>query len=152
MAITPKCCLQLHRKLWHVEFYYNSVLNIFFSNFDSFFDPFVVIILFLLKPAIMAYGISQARGRTELQLPTYARATAMRDPSCICNLHHSLWQCKMLNPLNEARNRTHIFMDTSWIFNPLSHIWELPHLLFRSVFFYISQTFVKLSWFVQIHL
>ena len=39
----------------------------------------------------------------------------MWDPSCVCNLHHSLWQCWILNPLSEARDRTCIFMDTSQI-------------------------------------
>ena len=42
----------------------------------------------------------------ELQLPAYSTATATRDPSLICNLHHSSWQCWILNPLSEARNRT----------------------------------------------
>ena len=36
-----------------------------------------------------AYGGSQARVQSELQSPAYARATAMQDPSRICNLHHS---------------------------------------------------------------
>ena len=43
----------------------------------------------------------------ELQLPTYATATATQDPSRICDLHHSSWQCQILNSLNEARDRTH---------------------------------------------
>ena len=43
----------------------------------------------------------------ELQLPTYTSATAIGDPSLVCNLHHSSWQCRILNPLSEARNRTH---------------------------------------------
>ena len=40
----------------------------------------------------------------ELQLPAYTTATAKQDPSHICNLHHSSWQCWILNPLNEARD------------------------------------------------
>ena len=39
----------------------------------------------------------------ELQLPAYAIATAMQDPSHVCNLHHSSWQYQILNPLSEAR-------------------------------------------------
>ena len=53
------------------------------------------------------------------QLPT--TATAMPDPSCNFNLHCSSWQHQTLNPLREARDRTHIIMDTSWVLNPLSH-------------------------------
>ena len=39
----------------------------------------------------------------ELQLLADTTARATRDPSCICNIHHSSWQCQIFNPLNEAR-------------------------------------------------
>ena len=39
----------------------------------------------------------------------------MQDLSCVCNLHHSLWQCQLLNPLSEARGRTCVLKDTSQI-------------------------------------
>ena len=53
----------------------------------------------------------------ELQLPTYATATATvpQDPSHICDLYHSSWQCWILNPLSEARDWTCILMDTSQV-------------------------------------
>ena len=59
--------------------------------------------------------------KLELQLPAYSTATAMQDPSHVCDLHHSSWQCWVLNPLSEAGDRTCILMDTSWVHNPLSH-------------------------------
>ena len=31
----------------------------------------------------------------------------------VCNLYHSLRQCRILNPLSQARDPTHILMDTS---------------------------------------
>ena len=49
----------------------------------------------------------------ELQLPAYTTATP--DPSHICDLHHSPRQCQILNPLNEARDRTHNLMVPSQI-------------------------------------
>ena len=49
----------------------------------------------------------------ELQLLVYAKATPY--PSHICDLYHSSWQCLILNPLMEAKNRTFILMDTSWV-------------------------------------
>ena len=51
---------------------------------------------------------------SELQLLAYvtATATAMRDPSHICNLHHSLRQHWVLNPLSKARDQTRVLTDT----------------------------------------
>ena len=40
----------------------------------------------------------------ELKLPAYATATAMPDLSCVCDLYHSSWQCRILNPLSEAND------------------------------------------------
>ena len=52
--------------------------------------------------------------KSELQLLAYTTATAIWDLSHICKLHHSSWQCWILNPLTEAGDRTCIFMDTTW--------------------------------------
>ena len=52
---------------------------------------------------------------SELQLPAYDTATAMRDPSHVFDLHHSSWQRRILNPLSEARDQTHILTDASWV-------------------------------------
>ena len=43
----------------------------------------------------------------ELQLQAYTTATAMPDPSRVCNLYHNSRQCRILNPLSEARDGTH---------------------------------------------
>ena len=51
----------------------------------------------------------------ELQLPAYTTATATPDPSCVCNPHHSSRQCRILNPLSEARDRTCHLTVPSWI-------------------------------------
>ena len=50
--------------------------------------------------------------KLELQLPAYATATEMPDLSHVYNLHHSSWQCQILNPLNKARDRICALMDT----------------------------------------
>ena len=50
-----------------------------------------------------------------LLLPAYTTATAMPDMSLVCDLHHSSWQCQILNLLNKARDRTRILRDTSQI-------------------------------------
>ena len=76
---------------------------------------FFVFFLCLFRATPTAYGGSQARGLIELQLPASTRATAMPDPSRIYNLHHSSLQHPILNPLNEARDRTHNIMVPSQI-------------------------------------
>ena len=47
--------------------------------------------------------------------PAYTTATATPDPSRVCNIHPSSWQCQILNPLREARDQTHVLMDPSQV-------------------------------------
>ena len=61
----------------------------------------------------MAHGCSQARDRIGATAAAYATAAAMQDPSHVCDLHHSTRQRRILNPLNEARDQTHVLVDTS---------------------------------------
>ena len=51
----------------------------------------------------------------ELQLPACITATAMWDPSHVCDPHLSSQQPQVANPLSEARDQTPILMDTSQI-------------------------------------
>ena len=91
-----------------------GLLKKYFSKLH--FSIFCLFLCFLLfRAAHSAYGSPQARGQL--------RAVAG-------SLHHShsnvgselcLWptpqlrQCQILNPLSEARDRTHVLMDTSWV-------------------------------------
>ena len=52
-------------------------------------------------------------------MPAYTTATAMLDPSHVCDLCCNLRQCWILNPPSEARDRTRILMDT--MLGSLSH-------------------------------
>ena len=54
----------------------------------------------------------------ELQLLAYTTATAKPDLSLILSLDCSSWQCQILNPRSEARDRAHNLMDTSLVLNP----------------------------------
>ena len=81
---------------------------------SGFFFFFFCIFAFS-RAAPVACGGSQARGQIGAVAPAYARATATRDLSHICNLHHSSQQCWILNPLIEARDRTHNLMVPSRI-------------------------------------
>ena len=51
--------------------------------------------------------------KLELQLLAHTIATTMQELSCICDLHHSSRQPRILNPLRKARDWTHVLMDTS---------------------------------------
>ena len=51
----------------------------------------------------------------ELQLLSDTTAIAIRALSFIRNLYHSSQQCRTPDPLSEAKDRTHILMDTSQI-------------------------------------
>ena len=46
----------------------------------------------------------------ELQMAAYPTATGTQDPSHICSLQCSLWQCWILNPMSEVS-------DISWVGN-----------------------------------
>ena len=49
---------------------------------------------------------------SELQLRPMAATMATQDLSNIFDLCCSLWQCQILNPLSEARDRTSILTET----------------------------------------
>ena len=70
--------------------------------------------LFLLGPHYGNLEIPRLGVELELQLFIYITPTAMPDRSHVCNLHHSLWQCWIPNPLRKVRDWTCIFIDSSW--------------------------------------
>ena len=52
---------------------------------------------------------------SELQLLAHATATATRDPSHVCDLHHSAQKHQVLNPLREAKGGTQVLVGPSWV-------------------------------------
>ena len=69
---------------------------------------------FILFYFIVFLGLHPWLGvKQELQLPAYATATAMQDPSHIYDLRQSSQQCQILNPMSKARDRTRVLMDSS---------------------------------------
>lgn len=67
--------------------------------------------------------VSRQGVKSELQLLSYVTATATQDLSPFCDLHYSSQQHQICNPLTQARNQTHILMDTKSGSAPQ---WELP--------------------------
>ena len=71
--------------------------------FVSIFNFVVVVVVFLaLHPQHME--VPRLGVKWELQLPAYTTVAATPDPSHVCDLHHSSWQCQIFNPLSEARD------------------------------------------------
>jgi len=68
-----------------------------------------------LGPHLQHTEVPRLGVESELQPLAYATATATQDASLICGLHFSSQQCRILNPLSEARDRTQVLMDTSQI-------------------------------------
>ena len=71
--------------------------------------------LLFLGPHLLHMEVPRLGVELQLQLLAFNTATEVLDPSHICDLCHSLWQCQILNPLSEARDCTHILMDTSQV-------------------------------------
>ena len=72
--------------------------------FFVFVFVFVFFIFLGLHPLHME--VPRLGVQSELQLSASTPATAMRDPSCACDLHHCSGQCQILNPLSKARDHT----------------------------------------------
>ena len=77
-------------------------------------ENFLFVFVFL-EPHSWQMDVPSLGVESELQLLAYTTAMTMQDPSHVCELHHSSWQCCILNPLNKARDQTLIPMDTSQI-------------------------------------
>ena len=92
---------------------------------------------FFLGPHLRHKEVPRPGVKSELQLPATATATAMPGPSHACDLHYSSQQCRILNPLNRARDQTCVLLDTSWVHNPLSHNKNPPNR------FFLEKAFLK---------
>ena len=86
-----------------------------FFNFIFILFIYLLIFAYFWGPHSWHMEFPRLGVESELQRPAYAAATATGDPSRICDLHHSSWQCRIPNPLSEARDRTLILMDPSWV-------------------------------------
>ena len=78
-------------------------------NFRFYFNSSTLI---YLRPHLWHMEVPRLGGKSELQLPACTTAPAIPDPSCICDLLCSSQQRQIPNPLNKARDWTHIITDT----------------------------------------
>ena len=101
--------------LWNIFKGHRQMLIII----DSVFFWFCFVLFFW--PYLQHMEVPRRGSELELQLPAYTTAMVMWDPSHVCDLHHSSWQCQVLNPLREARNWTLVLMVTMWVSQLPSH-------------------------------
>ena len=80
-----------------------------------FFFLFLFLSFVFLGPHPWHTEVPRLGVELELQLMAYATVTSAPDLSHICDLYHSSRQCRILNPLSEARDRTLNFMVPSQI-------------------------------------
>ena len=83
-----------------------------------------------LRPHLHHIEVPRLRVQLELQLPAYGTATPMPDLNHICNICHSLWQCRNLNPLSRVRDQTCFLMDIIQGLNLLSYSGKYLHMCF----------------------
>ena len=84
---------------WTSIFHLDLLDSGFFFLFSP--PPFFCI----LGPRMWHMVVPRLGVNSEMQLYSYAIATATQDPSCVCNL---------LKSLSEARHCSHILMDATW--------------------------------------
>ena len=79
---------------------------------------FIILLIYLFclfRTAPMTYGGSQARGQIRAIAASLCHTHGNADLTCVCELYHSSQQGQIINPLMEARNWTHILMDSCWV-------------------------------------
>ena len=124
-AIYSILTLQIIIKLWTCKLKSLQLINSFsmrnstLSLVSCFPSSMLLLFRFFLFPSLFraapaAYGSFQARSRTGA-VAAGLHHTAAQDLSHVWDLHHTQQQCQVLNPLSDARNQTHIVMDTSWV-------------------------------------
>ena len=87
----------LHFTILDPDFLSREDIIIFHSSFVFFC---------FLGPHLWHMEVPRLGVELKLQLPACATATATLDPSHIFDLQLSSWQCRILNPLSEARDQS----------------------------------------------
>ena len=74
--------------------------------------------------------------RSQIAATAYTTATAMPDPSCVSDLHHSSWQYQVFNPLSEAIHKT----TTSWFL--VRFVYFVPRWELQEFFFFLFPSII----------
>ena len=92
-------------------------VSVFWTTIYICYLIIIIIFFFLpfLRPHWQHMEVPRLGVELELQLLAFDIAIAMHDSSLICDLHHSLQQCQILNPLSKAGDWPYIPKDGSWV-------------------------------------
>ena len=93
--------------------YMSIVSSLRYPVLDQLNLAFFFFFLFFLGPYLLHMEIPRLGVEQKLQLPVYATAMAILDPSHIDDLCCSLWQHRILSPRSNARDGTCILTDTT---------------------------------------
>ena len=122
------------------------------QSFFFFFFPFFSFFFFFFFLSFVFWGLHlrhmalpRLEVQSELWPPAYARATAMPDPSRVCNLHHSSHQHPILNPLSQARDGTHNLMVPSQIWLHCTMTQTHSFFFFLFFFYTTSKSYIPTS-------
>ena len=96
-----------------------------------------IFVFFFFRATPEAYEVPRLGIRSELQPPAYSIATAIPDPSRVCDLHHSSRQLHIHNPLSKARDRT---------CNLIKSILFKLNIFLSSFSFFVFQGFISSTW------
>ena len=110
-------CLDEQLFDWHIFYKNKYSLLIQCVNKRTIFPKKLICII--LGPHLRHTEIPSLGIKAELKLQAYTTATAIQNPSHICNLCYSLWQQQILNLLSQDQNC--IIKNTSQSLNPLSN-------------------------------
>ena len=111
---------------------YNHVIQLRVYIYIFLFIVFSIMFLsffVFLGPYQQPMEVPNLAVKSELKPLAYTTATATRDPSHVCSLHHSARQRRIPDPLSKARDPTYNLMVTSWIHSAAPQQ-ELPQIVF----------------------
>ena len=71
------------------NYHFVQLFRLCFPDLSEHFNDLLMTFFFFLGPHLWHMEVPKIGIKSELQLPAYAAAIAMQDPSCVCDVHHS---------------------------------------------------------------